>query len=171
MNRTLIILSACSVLMASLSGCSWFRRSGDVDAYANSSSYNTDYSTPVPATTPVYTAPAATYTAAPVATVPSNNAMIDTIKVYRNPVSQEQLIVEVTGSVPNGCSQVGDVDYRVVGNTFKYALPLVNTSNGAICTQALVPFSKKMGLNAAGQPLATGSYNVEVNGNVQPFNI
>ena len=168
MKRTLIVISACALLTASLSGCSWFRRGDNVDNFEP-----IEYSTDIPATTPIISPqPFPQPFQQPVmAPVQSNLANIDRINIQRNPSSPEQLIVEVSGTVPNGCSQVGAVDYRVEGSTFVYKLPLVSNNNGGLCTQALVPFSKRMRLNASGQPLPPGSYNVDVNGNIQPFNI
>ncbi len=70
-----------------------------------------------------------------------------------------QWVATVTGNLPDGCTEIGEITQSIEGNTIKVA---VNTTRpaDAMCTQALAPYSQTVVL----QTPDTGEYTVEVNG-------
>lgn len=64
------------------------------------------------------------------------------------------------GHLMNGCQQLDELEVEREDNLFKVSLS--TRSEGEICTQALVPFTKTIALNVLG--LKAGSYQVDVNG-------
>ncbi|MGM0632936.1 MAG: hypothetical protein ACQETO_07150 [Pseudomonadota bacterium] len=75
--------------------------------------------------------------------------------------------VNLSGTFPNGCPEIGRVTQRVEGDTIElfvyYAInEWLRDPDGVACTQALVPFDLSIPLDTRG--LEAGDYNVRVNG-------
>lgn len=172
MLKKSVFFVTVAALSLSLAGCGWFGgRSSDDGIAAGTSDLNVITPTTLPVTQPVLQ-PVAPTPVSPVAFNPGNAlARVDNVSVNRNPNAPDQLIVEINGHLPNGCSEIGLVDYKVFGTTYRYTLPLADVSRGQFCTQALVPFQRRFAINPGGQPLAPGTYQVDANGYIQPFNI
>jgi len=79
-----------------------------------------------------------------------------------------QVNVEATGYLPDGCTTIGNTTARKDGNTFYVEIGTIRPRD-ALCTQALVPFTKSVSLDVYG--LEKGVYNVDVNGKTASFEL
>ncbi|AGB48573.1 hypothetical protein Metho_0298 [Methanomethylovorans hollandica DSM 15978] len=79
-----------------------------------------------------------------------------------------QVNVEATGYLPDGCTTIGNATVRKDGNTFYVEIGTIRPRD-ALCTQALVPFTKSVSLDVYG--LEKGVYNVDVNGKTASFEL
>lgn len=79
-----------------------------------------------------------------------------------------QVNVEVTGYLPDGCTTIGNATTRKDGNTFYVQISTLRPRD-ALCTQALVPFTKVVPLDMYG--LKKGVYTVDVNGKTTSFEL
>ncbi len=72
-----------------------------------------------------------------------------------------QAAIVVRGSLPDGCTQLGEMTQVREGNVLRVTIQTQRPSE-AICTMALVPFEQRYTLDILG--LERGEYSVEVNG-------
>jgi inhibitor of cysteine peptidase len=79
-----------------------------------------------------------------------------------------QVNVEVTGYLPDGCTNIGNLTTRKDDNIFYVELSTIRPRD-ALCTQALVPFAKVVPLDVYG--LEKGVYTVDVNGKTTSFEL
>jgi inhibitor of cysteine peptidase len=79
-----------------------------------------------------------------------------------------QVSVEVTGYLPDGCTNIDNVNTTKDGDTFYVEIGTIRPRD-ALCTQALVPFTKSVPLDVYG--LEKGIYNVDVNGKTASFEL
>lgn len=79
-----------------------------------------------------------------------------------------QISVEATGYLPDGCTNIDNVTTMKDGNTFYVEIGTIRPRD-ALCTQALVPFTKSVSLDVYG--LEKGAYNVNVNGKTASFEL
>lgn len=79
-----------------------------------------------------------------------------------------QVNVEAMGYLPDGCTTIGNVTTQKDGNTFYVEISTIRPRD-ALCTQALVPFTKAVSLDVYG--LEKGVYTVDVNGKTTSFEL
>lgn len=79
-----------------------------------------------------------------------------------------QVNVEATGYLPDGCTTIANATTRKDGNTFYVEIGTIRPRD-ALCTQALVPFTKSVPLDVYG--LEKGVYTVDVNGKTASFEL
>ena len=104
-------------------------------------------------------APTPVVTAEGVAVVDS----VDALVMESFPV---QVSLAVKGNLPDGCTELGEMDVTRDGTTFKVSV-LTRRPADAMCTEALVPYELKIPLDVVG--LAAGTYTVDVNGATASF--
>ncbi|HML25550.1 MAG TPA: hypothetical protein PKC27_02465, partial [Methanomethylovorans sp.] len=73
-----------------------------------------------------------------------------------------------TGYLPDGCTTISNATTRKDGNTFYVEIGTIRPRD-ALCTQALVPFTKSVPLDVYG--LEKGVYTVDVNGKTASFEL
>ncbi len=78
-----------------------------------------------------------------------------------------QVTLVVSGELADGCTYLNTPAQGRKGTTFYVSLS--TRTEGEVCTQALVPFERRIGLDVTGLP--AGSYTVNVNGQVLGFDI
>ena len=86
-------------------------------------------------------------------------AAVDAVSV--DTVTATTVEVSVSGNLPDGCTVLGETLIQNSGSDFLVNLR-TEREEGAVCTQALVPYTETVTLDAAG--LAPGDYRVDVNG-------
>ena len=79
-----------------------------------------------------------------------------------------QVQVKATGNLPDGCTEIHEIETEREGNTFKVSIS-TKRPRDAICTQALVPFTETIPLEVRG--LEAGTYTVDVNGVTDTFEL
>lgn len=79
-----------------------------------------------------------------------------------------QVHVTATGNLPDGCTEIDEIQTEKTGNTFKVSVS-TKRPRDAICTQALVPFTETIPLEVRG--LEAGKYTVNVNGVTDTFEL
>lgn len=79
-----------------------------------------------------------------------------------------QVHVTATGNLPDGCTEIDEIQTEKTGNTFKVSIS-TKRPRDAICTQALVPFTETIPLEVRG--LEAGTYTVDVNGVTDTFEL
>lgn len=96
-------------------------------------------------------------------------ANVESVDVLLKETFPVQVDVLVKGTLPDGCTEVGDNTQQLVGSTFRVNLEARKLKDGDIaCTQALVDFDTVIPLeNVVG--IAAGDYTVEVNGITKSF--
>jgi inhibitor of cysteine peptidase len=95
-------------------------------------------------------------------------ASVDNVQVLILESFPIQVNVEATGYLPDGCTTIGNVTTRKDGNTFYLEISTIRPRD-ALCTQALVPFTKAVPLDVYG--LEKGMYAVDVNGKTASFEL
>ncbi|MBC7085280.1 MAG: hypothetical protein H5T43_02780 [Methanomethylovorans sp.] len=95
-------------------------------------------------------------------------ASVDTVQVFIMESFPVQVNVEATGYFPDGCTNISNVTTRKDGNTFYVQINTIRPKD-ALCTQALVPFTKVVPLEVYG--LEKGLYIVDVNGKTASFEL
>jgi inhibitor of cysteine peptidase len=79
-----------------------------------------------------------------------------------------QVAVLVEGYLPDGCTEIDEINqaFNDETNTFSVEITTVRPAD-AVCTEAIVPFEKRVSLEVRG--LAAGTYTVDVNGVTDTF--
>lgn len=95
-------------------------------------------------------------------------ASVDTVQTLVMESFPVQVNVEATGYLPDGCTEIGNITTRKDGNTFYVEISTIRPRD-ALCTQALVPFTKSVPLDVNG--LEKGVYTVDVNGQTTSFEL
>lgn len=95
-------------------------------------------------------------------------ASVDNVQVLIMESFPVQVSVEVTGFLPDGCTNIDNVNTTKDGDTFYVKIGTIRPRD-ALCTQALVPFTKSVPLDVYG--LKKGVYNVDVNGKTASFEL
>jgi len=79
-----------------------------------------------------------------------------------------QVHVIAHGEFPDGCTKIGKVTTKKVGNSFFVSITSIRPKD-ADCTQVVIPFDETIPLNAEG--LKAGTYGVSVNGVTTQFTL
>ena len=95
-------------------------------------------------------------------------ASVDNVQALIMESFPVQVTVEATGYLPDGCTEIGNVTTKKDGNKFYVEISTVRPRD-ALCTQALVPFTKSVPLDVYG--LEKGVYTVDVNGKTASFEL
>lgn len=93
---------------------------------------------------------------------PINNTQVEIAESF--PV---QVAVLVSGNLPDGCTYLNSPAHVRDGNTFY--VNLTTRTEGETCTQALVPYERRIPLDTTGLP--AGTYLVDINGQQVSFEI
>lgn len=80
-----------------------------------------------------------------------------------------QVVVVAKGNLSDGCQQLDRINTIQAGNKFTITIGKKSIDEQMMCTQALVPFEKRIPLNVTG--LKAGNYSVNVNGISQDFKL
>ena len=99
-------------------------------------------------------------------------AVVDTLHVRPAPLGRmtdEGVPVEVLvkGALPDGCSQLADVEQERAGNLITVTLTMQRPKR-AFCTQVVRPFRFYLPLDGRYQP---GAYTLKLNDQTRPFEI
>lgn len=90
-------------------------------------------------------------------------AYIDSVNVVQTNSVPIQVFLEVEGSLPNECFDIGQVNQRLDANQFNVVVSAIfSAPEGTLCNQALVPFKKVIPLDVYG--LQAGTYTYYANG-------
>jgi len=95
-------------------------------------------------------------------------ALVDRVDILILESFPVQVEVVAVGNLRNGCSSLGDFEIVKEGSTFDIDL-MVRVEKDVMCTQALIPFEKKIRLDVLG--LLAGEYLVDVNGAMGSFTL
>lgn len=95
-------------------------------------------------------------------------ASVDSVQALVMESFPVQVSVEATGYLPDGCTEISNVTTKKDGNKFYLEISTVRPRD-ALCTQALVPFTKSIPLDVYG--LEKGVYTVDVNGQTTSFEL
>lgn len=128
---------------------------------------------PVEPLPPAATAPADEATVTPGNNVPPANvitgtAAVESIQILYLESFPLQIQVEVSGQLPDGCTQLDEPVIKQEGNLFQVELPTWRQAD-LLCTDALVPYTTAISLPVNG--LAAGTYEVNVNGMTASFTL
>ena len=93
---------------------------------------------------------------------PMSNTMIEVSESF--PV---QVSLLVSGDLPNGCTYLNNPAQVRSGNTF--FVNLTTRTEGETCTEALVPYERRITLDTVGLP--AGTYMVDINGRQLSFEL
>lgn len=93
---------------------------------------------------------------------PINNTQVVVLESF--PV---QVALLVSGDLPNGCTYLNTPAQVRDGNTFY--VNLTTRTEGETCTQALVPYERRISLDTTGLP--AGTYMVDINGRQLSFEL
>ncbi len=98
-----------------------------------------------------------------------SQANVESIDVVLKESFPVQVDVIAKGTLPDGCTEIGDNKQQLIGNTFKINLEARKLKDGDVmCTQALVDYTETIALeNVTG--ISAGEYTVEVNGVTKTF--
>lgn len=100
--------------------------------------------------------------AKPFSGVPENPAPIDSAEINTLESFPVRKVLVLKGTFGNGCGYLADPVQERDGNVFIVTLETIPVEEGAICTQALVPFERQIDLMVNNLP--AGKYFVRVNG-------
>jgi inhibitor of cysteine peptidase len=98
----------------------------------------------------------------------SSQAKVSRVEVDRQQGNPPQYSVVVSGQLPDGCTEISDVDQQVQGRTIRVTV-FTARDGEAMCTQATVPFQERIELEVDG--LSAGQYALEVNGVTATLNL
>jgi inhibitor of cysteine peptidase len=96
-------------------------------------------------------------------------AQVESVEVQVLDQSPPAILVIARGSLPDGCTSIGDTDWAQDGKTFKVTITTVRPEE-MMCTQALVPFEETVMMKPA-DALAPGRYTVDANGVIATFEV
>ena len=91
-------------------------------------------------------------------------AMVDQVEVVATKSDPPSYSVVASGSLPDGCTEMGRSRQEVDGQTIMVTLYAVGSEDGQCSDLEPVPFKEIIPLDVGG--LSAGSYTVEVNGAV-----
>lgn len=96
-------------------------------------------------------------------------AHVESVDVVLKESFPVQVDVLVKGTLPDGCTELGDVRQELTGTTFHVTLETRKLKDGdVVCTQALEDFETTIALkNVVG--ISAGEYVVDVNGVQKAF--
>ncbi len=94
-------------------------------------------------------------------------APIDNMIITTGESFPVQKTLSLKGNLPNGCTYLNEPQVIRDGNTFY--VNLTTYVDGEVCTEALVPYERNIGLDVVGLP--AGVYNVVVNGKQTTFEL
>ncbi len=95
-------------------------------------------------------------------------ANVESIQVMILESFPVQVQVVSEGYLPDGCTEIDEITTEREGNTFNIKIS-TKSPKDAMCTQAIVPFSKTIPLEVQG--LKAGNYTVNVNGVTGSFEL
>ncbi len=95
-------------------------------------------------------------------------ANVENIEIMTLESFPVQVKVLASGNLPDGCTEIDEIQTEKTGNTFKVSIS-TKRPRDAICTQALVPFTETIPLKVRG--LEAGTYTVDVNGVTGTFEL
>jgi inhibitor of cysteine peptidase len=95
-------------------------------------------------------------------------AQVDSVDLVIMESFPVQVSAVVRGNLPDGCTNIDDVEVDIVDSRFEVLITTVRPSD-AVCTQALVPFEETIPLDVEG--LLAGEYTVNVNGVMATFTL
>ncbi|MBX9917149.1 MAG: hypothetical protein K2Y07_07940 [Nitrosomonas sp.] len=95
---------------------------------------------------------------------PEKGVYIDKVETIITDSSPMQVFVKVTGSLPNPCYSVGQINRRLKDGKFEIALHSVVLETFVACPEVLVSFEKIIPLEVYG--LSAGNYEYQVNGDL-----
>src|SRR5688500_8805510 len=95
-------------------------------------------------------------------------AVVNTVDIRILESFPVQVDLTVQCDLPDGCTKIGRIDQERNENIFYISVHTLRPAE-AICTQAIVPFSKDITLDVAG--LKKGTYQVDVNGWIGQFSL
>ena len=95
-------------------------------------------------------------------------ANVENIEIMTLESFPVQVRVSASGNLPDGCTEIDEIQTERTGNTFKITISTKRPAD-AICTQALVPFTETIPLEVRG--LEAGTYTVDVNGVTGTFEL
>lgn len=95
-------------------------------------------------------------------------APVETIEIVMLESFPVQVQVIARGNLPDGCTTIDESLVERAENNFRVTITTTRPA-GAICTEALVPFDQVVSLDVLG--LSAGSYNVDVNGVTDSFEL
>ncbi len=104
----------------------------------------------------------------PPANVITGTAAVESIQVLYLESFPLQINVEVSGQLPDGCTQLDEPIITREGDTFRVELSTWRQAD-LMCTLALVPYTTVISLPVNG--LAAGTYAVDVNGMTASFTL
>ena len=93
--------------------------------------------------------------------------VVDRVDVYVLESAPVQIQAVVTGSLPDACTEIGEVVQQREGNTIVVSITTVRDPD-AFCAQVITPVEEIVALKGEYPP---GDYTVEVNGVVRPFRV
>ena len=97
-----------------------------------------------------------------------SQAKVSRVEVNRQEGNPPRYFVLVSGQLPDGCTEISDVDQQVQGRTIRVTV-YTTRADEAMCTQATVPFQERIELGVDG--LSAGQYALEVNGVTATLNL
>lgn len=95
-------------------------------------------------------------------------AGVETVEVLVLESFPVRVNVKINGYLPDGCTELGEVSVSRNDNVFEVVLPTIRPEE-MMCTQALKPFEKVVGLDVVG--LKKGTYTVLVHGQEEKFEL
>jgi inhibitor of cysteine peptidase len=87
-----------------------------------------------------------------------HEATVESLQVLILESFPVQVMVNITGYLPDGCVTLDDISVERSGNEFNLTLNTLRSSGDVECTEALVPFEENVALDVYG--LAAGTYTV-----------
>ena len=88
-------------------------------------------------------------------------APVDSIEILILESFPVQVMIIARGSLPDSCTEIGNITQMREGNTFLVAIETLRDPD-LICAQVTVPFQESVSLDVEGLP--AGTYVVDVNG-------
>lgn len=95
-------------------------------------------------------------------------AYIDSLDVLILESFPVQVNVRISGSLPDGCTSLGDTTINYADNRFDIKIATSRPAD-AVCTEALVPFEQSVALDVLG--LSAGDYTVAAGDKTAAFNL
>lgn len=96
------------------------------------------------------------------------NAIVEEIQVMILESFPVQVNALVRGSLPDGCTTIGEITSTQEGDTFNITI-LTERPEEALCTEALVPFEETVSLDVASLP--AGTYTVRAYDQTETFTL
>lgn len=87
--------------------------------------------------------------------IPGQEATVESLQVMILESFPVQVRVSVSGYLPDGCVQLGEIDVDQSGNDFNLTVNTLRMAGDVACTEALVPFEENVALDVYGLPAGT----------------